>query len=381
MQTERFTAKYELRADPSNKIVFVGDHQIKEPEFYRRAENDVNFKNGFLPDEEKYWGGDLKEANAHFKDMLGPKFALRFKAANYHTWIAPHIPRDIANMLTMAGRHWRTYDGRLIVRAHNVLPYVMEAWDDGLHQIIPAIVTWQKPPQEIRQEVGKATWRAIHSMSKTRAKKIMQLSCMTYRCDEEKERFISFMNIRSGVLPFITQAGKPEIMASKMAAKMNFETVNHVVAMVRDTEHMGVDVNPEWSMRRLMREHDNAMRNRAAKEYPRERFADDWSFSQDGYTATYLASQSDIALEGMTQKHCVAGYAGMSARKEYAVFRIEGRERATLGLRALGMQWRFDQAYGAYNQPVEADTRAFCMSVMEQFIRDRAQSQTFKVPF
>lgn len=378
MQTH---SKYELSSDPVHKIVRVGDKEETEPSFFRRAENDVNFKNGFLPDVDQYHGGDLKEANLHFKQMLGPKFCLRYKAAHYHTWIAPHIPRDVANMLTFTGRHWRTYDHRLVQRAHNVLPYVLEASDDNLPQIIPAIVTWQKSPQEIRQEVGRSTWRAIHAMSKTRAKKIMQLSCMTYDSNDNVDRFIGFMGIRSGVLPFITQAGKPEIMASNLAAKMDFETVNHVVAMVRDTEHMGVDVNPEWSMRRLMREHDNAMRNRAAKEYPSERFADDWSFSQDGYTATYLASQSDIALEGMTQKHCVAGYAGLSEQKEYAVFRIEGRERATLGLRALGMQWRFDQAYGAYNKPVEADTRAFCIYVMDQFIRDRAQSQTFKVPF
>jgi hypothetical protein len=57
----------------------------------------------------------------------------------------------------------------------------------------------------------------------------------------------------------------------------------------------------------------------------------------------------------------------MARRGDYAVFLIEGKDRATLGVKIKGNQARVDQVYGACNRPVTDDCLAFAYLVAGEY--------------
>jgi hypothetical protein len=83
-----------------------------------------------------------------------------------------------------------------------------------------------------------------------------------------------------------------------------------------------------------------------------------------------LVSQADIATEGATQHHCVASYARWAAMGKYAVFRIDGKERATAGV----VGHVVDQVYGACNAQVSDECRAFASKVAARYAATSARA-------
>ena len=60
-----------------------------------------------------------------------------------------------------------------------------------------------------------------------------------------------------------------------------------------------------------------------------------------------LASPLDLVTEGAEMHHCVGSYAEQVEAGSYAAYRVVvGPERATVGIRAQGKSWVFDQARG-----------------------------------
>ena len=139
--------------------------------------------------------------------------------------------------------------------------------------------------------------------------------------------------------------------------KVTFRQTNHLVL---DAQRMlGDAFNPNWSYARMKREHDEAVCAENAKRYSAAPFAKPWSYEADGYTATLLTSPLDIANEGRFMRHCVASYAKLAARGSYAVFEIDGKERATLGVKRHNFGAVLDQCYGACNSNVKPETLNF----------------------
>jgi hypothetical protein len=154
------------------------------------------------------------------------------------------------------------------------------------------------------------------------------------------------------------------LAAARVAPRIkDFEqTLDVVRDTIRMADRAGVEVNYNWSYRRWNEEHDRLSWNMARKGYSEKKFAEHLSFTLQGYTFTLLTSQADIAAEGMQMRHCVASYAHTASIGNYAVFKIEGKERATLGLTITATPTKvlhaiLQQCYGPRNQPISSELR------------------------
>ena len=358
-------AKFEMVSDPVAMTITVGKTVFDKPDLARRKEFDFQFKNDICPTPLGI-GRDPKSLNKFFAEMLGPRFNFRFFAANYWLWIGGRMTQRTDNMLRYEGRHWRHYDSALVALAHSVLPYINEAERDGLYNLIPVIMAYGASPQVIRAKVGRGSWRRIANNSASRNLLIMRAS---RRCREKKREgaFIRLLDLPSGVLPAIIHGGldEDEAIAARITPRKRVAQFDHTLMMIRDTRRMMMpnEFNPQWGLARMQREHDAATKAVMQRRFSTKSFAPDWQLAEDGFSAELLTSQAGIATEGATQHHCVASYARIAAMGKYAVFRIDGKERATAGV----VNHIVDQVYGACNAQVSEECRAFANKVAARY--------------
>lgn len=340
--------------DHQAMTITVKDKVFDKPDLFRRPEWDFELKGeicGF-PDTPR----NTKTWNKFYSEMLGCKFNWRFFGCNYALWIGGKMTQRTGNMLKLEGRHWWHFDHDLVRKAHAVLPYVNEAERDGLYHLIPIIIALGKSPQEIRATIGRGAWRRVANNSVTRNKLIMNAIRRCTRKDHDNP-LPRLLEIPSGVLREIHTADDDEIMAARISPKMRGVEFRETLHTVRDTRRMLLpsEFNPEWGYARIREEHERATRALVKRQYSDKKFADEWTFSEGGFSAQLLVSQAEIATEGELQHHCVASYARQAAMGQYAVFKIEGKERATAGV----INGRVDQVYRACNEPVSDACKAF----------------------
>lgn len=353
-------AKIEMVSDPVAMTITVGSKVFDKPDLIRRPEIDFHFKNEIWPTPIGIGPGP-KSLHKFFAEVLGPRFNFRFFAANYWLWIGNKMTQRTDNMLRFEGRHWQKYDSSLVALAHASLPYVNEAERDGLYQFIPAILLFGASPQEIRAKIGRGAWRRVATNSPTRNLLIMR-AARRYRSDGTQEAFIRLLDIPSGVLPAIAHGvDEDEAIAARITPRKRVMYFDQTLMLVRDTRRMMMpnEFNPQWGLERMQREHELATKAIMQRRYSTKSFAPAWQFADDGFSAELLTSQADIATEGATQHHCVASYARTAAMGKYAVFRIDGKERATAGV----VNHVVDQVYGACNAQVSDECKAFAQKV------------------
>jgi hypothetical protein len=360
--------RFEIVTRPDLMTIFVKDSAFPRPRLYPLPERDTSLKAEICGPTIEY---KAREVYKYYASMLGVKFNHRFRAANYWLWIGNVMSDRVANLLRSEGRRWNLWDDRLVYRAHQALPYVKEAERDGLINLIPVIVTFGASPHDIRKTIGQGAWRRIAHNSITR-NRLLMLAMQRVRGhgDEaaDTEMFGRLLEIPSGLLRYVHGAQPDEVIAARITPKITLADFMRTQHIIRDTrDMMGFAFNSRWSFARMEREHADATKAVARKQFSDHRFADDWTFAADGYTAKLLTSQLDIAVEGNVQHHCVAAYAKLASRLQYAVLRIDGKERATLGLRRVGSIFRVDQLYGACNSFVSPACEAFCTSVVDEY--------------
>jgi len=365
-------ARYEIIRDDRAMTITVGPKVFDKPEVSRRAEWAFNFKAGICGEPEVS-RDDHKAWHKFYAEMLGPKFNLRFFAANYWLWIGERMTQRTANMLKYDGKNWRIYSTDLVLRAHAQLPYVQEAERDGLYNLIPLILTHGASPQAIRAKIGRGAWRRVANNSVSRNRLIMHA---TLRCKQESqaEAFAKLLEMPSGVMRGIQyEIGDDEVIAARITPRKRAREFQATVHLVGDTRHMLLpdEFNPQWGYARMRQEHEAATKAIMQRRYSTKVFAPEWSFQEGDYSATLLNSQADIATEGAVQHHCVASYARSAAMREYAVFRIEGEERATAGVRA-GL---VDQVYGACNARVSDACMAFARKIAAKYTASQILTQ------
>jgi hypothetical protein len=361
-------ARFPMNVDHKAMTIAVGNRVFDKPDLVRRPEWDFEFKGEICghpdtPREAKAW-------NKFYAEMLGCKFNWRFFGANYHLWIISKMTQRTGNMLRYEGRHWKRFDTELVLKANTVLPYVNEAERDGLYNLIPIIIAFGAPPQAIRAEIGRGAWRRVANNSVTRNKLIMNA---TRRCGREnKFVFLKLLEIPSGVMREIHTADEDEIIAARITPRKHGLVFRETLHAVRDTRRMLLpnEFNPEWGYARIRHEHELATRAVMQRRYSDKRFADDWVLEENGYSGRLLTTQAEIAIEGELQHHCVASYARQAAMGQYAVFRIEGKERATAGI----VKGRVDQIYGACNSPVSDACKAFSYTLATKYAAHLSES-------
>lgn len=357
-------AKIEMVSDTQAMTITVSYKVFSKPDLIRRRETDFGFKSEIC---EIPLGTEHTPKVLHkfFAEMLGPRFNFRFFAANYWLWIGNRMTVRTGNMLRYDGRHWQSYDSSLVALANSLLPYINEAERDGLYHLIPAILAHGASPQQIRAKIGRGSWRRVANNSVSRNLLIMRaaLRCpVKYRDDA----FVRLLEMPSGILPSVRHgADADEIIAARITPRKRRDEFFATLHIVSDTRRMMLpaEFNPEWGLARMRREHELATKAVMQQRYSAKPFASDWAFEKDGYSARLLTSQLDIATEGATQHHCVASYARIAAKGDYAVFRIDGKERATAGIR--GRQ--VDQVYGACNAQVSDECLKFARMVASHY--------------
>jgi len=286
--------------------------------------------------EVKWWEDNDKVAsrvlNKKLHEYFGSKITLRLNAALYNTFIKANFPRETYFAISRAGRRWNTFAPYMVDRALENKHLIDQAVKDRTINLIPLMLEFQEDPQQLRKRFGKGLWKQLAHTSKTRMKLLAPLLKYSTELTSVRTGILPMLSLY--YLPYSSHRGETPVIAAKVAPRI--EDFEQTLGIVRDTMRMadraGIEVNRNWSWRRWNEEHDRLSWDVARKGYSEKKFAEDCVFTQGGYTFTLLTSQADIAAEGMQMRHCVASYAHTASIGNYAVFKIDGKERATLGL-------------------------------------------------
>lgn len=358
-------AVHHIISNPETMSITVGPMRFDRPVLGRFPEMWTHVKAQICGPSDH---NDLKGMYQHYARLLGPKFNRRFQAANYWLWIGNRMSDRVGNMLRHEGRHWKQYNDDLVFGANEALPYVNEAERDGLLHLIPIIITFGEPPQKIKRRVGQGVWRRAAANSLTRNCLLMNAVRRRRAEMELDDAFARLLEVPSGVIRAIQLGDEEEFIAARLTHKKRIEDYTETLHLVRDTMRMlGRQFNPNWSLTRVIIEHNAAVRESYSRKYSNKRFADECLIERAGFTARLLTSKLEIATEGATQHHCVGSYAGMAAGGSYAVFQIDGKERATAGLQSNKGTWRVDQVYAACNRTVSQECMDFARFVASQY--------------
>lgn len=365
------TAIHEIIEDPATMTITVGAKVFDRPFLAHIPEWETRIKEQIV---DRPMTGDVKALNAFYCAQLGPKFNRRFQAANFYMWIGNRMSRITGNLLRKSGAvGWRLYSPELVYRANQVLPYIKEAEADGLYHLIPAIVVFQASPSAIRREIGKGAWKRIAANSRSRNMRIMQTVEKVSDVDggNWKPNFVKLLEVRSGVLGGLLWLDDNAMDAARLAPRSTAMSLLETTHIIRDARRMIGDINPAWSLARIKREHDAAMHEKRRQHFSPEAFDAPWSHSDSGFRAELLVSPLAIVTEGDTQHHCVGSYAREAQTGSYAVLKVEGAERFTIGLMRTPQGWHVDQVYAACNSPVPDPCRNFASKVASKLTADR----------
>jgi hypothetical protein len=369
---------YELTS--GKDFVKLGDKVFSKYEEVPR--NPFMFNDWLKQNARDYWtkmtfGTDTSPAkvlNKKLHENFGSKITLRLNAALYNTFIKANFPRETYFAMSRRGRHWNTFAPHMVEKAIRNKHLVDQAVKDNTINLIPLMLEFQEDPQQLRKRFGKGLWKQLSHTSKTRMKYLAPLM-------RDMPEAISF---RTGILTVISSyvissGGMEDAMVASAKIAPRIKDFVQTLDVVRDTmrmaERAGTEVNLNWSWRRWQEVHDRMSWEIAMNRYPSTKFAEDCVFTQGGYTFTLLNSQADIAMEGTTMRHCVASYAHMASQGKYAVFKIEGKERATLGLTIEVAQIipsrvfhaSLQQCYGYCNQPISSELRTTLPDIVRMY--------------
>jgi hypothetical protein len=276
---------------------------------------------------------------------------------------------------------------RRIKAVHKTLPLLIQAVEDGQDNILPYILHFKKPPDELKKLFGKGLWKQVCALSFSRNKAIVSyISGHPFRDSydipkQEVERIRNAIALPTTLIThFVSKYHDGEEMIyAKLHCKGQWgaqKVLQDIFTIYRDTADMRKRYDNkdskgmlEWSVKRLKAEHEAYIKRSFLERYSDKPF--EWSenlligqFSYKDFEVTPLLSEMAIGVEGQAMQHCVGMYAGKAAKGEYLVFSVkkDGERFSTIGLRMLlggraetfyKPHVAFDQHYMRFNQPVE----------------------------
>ena len=361
-------AKHELSSDKNRVILGDKEFHIYQPapktyygflDFARMQHFRFDFQGMPHP----------KVLNKALHESFGSKIPYRFNAAMYNTFIKANLPYEAYFAVKGTKKYWNTFLPALVTSAVNNNHLVQQAVKDKTLNLLPLMLRKQMDTQQLKALYGKGLWKKLANTSKSRMKLLAPL------IDESPE----WADMRTCILYEVDgRAGWDgrETIAARVAPKAGtyYATYHLVTDTARMASQVGEEVNPNWSLKRWNEEHDRLTKEIMTKKYSSRDFTEVVTYEEGPYTFTLLTNQRDIAIEGSLMRHCVGSYAMAAERGSYAVFRVEGKERATLGLRkpsgmgsmALGMGLCFDQCYGQCNARVSDELGVAAHKIVER---------------
>ena len=358
-------AKYELTS--SKNCVKLGDYEFTS--FFNIKPNPYAFYDTIQQylKVEGFKDWQPKNLNKTLHENFGSKMPYRFSSAMYNTFIRDNFPMHLYPMLRRTGFHWKEFQTQKVAQAIRNYHLVEQAIKDKTENVLPLMLERGKTTQELKQEFGKGLWKKLAATSFTRMVHLAPLLAF-----EGGHRFV---DVRSGILPRVDLYRRPQV--SYIAAKIapTIDKFQDTLLLVRDTVDMGHYYPvPDWSLRHYKEEHDKLVKEIYTKKFSDKVFFEEQVLYEGEYKFTLLNSQLKIGLEGAEMGHCVGSYAGRASRSDYLVFKVEGKERATLGISVsrdyhnpLIKEYVFDQVYGKYNQRVSDTLQTTAHKVVQSF--------------
>lgn len=240
----------------------------------------------------------------------------------YPDWTPPKYPAWIKKVAKSQG--WVFHQG-----AHMVPSQLAQAQADNLRQLEPFILLHRENPAQLRKRYGKTNWRLVHKASLTTNVHRCLLLLVMPNIDVQKLFAFKPCHLKSFCNLNIVLGREASSYAAINADKGSFSTIAH---LYRDTVIMGGHVNDQWSVKRLREEHDKLVRKRVFDNACAKDWTSGFYAEINGYRFDLLTSDRELELEGQTQRHCVGSYKGRARAGRVFIFRVTGKERATLAL-------------------------------------------------
>lgn len=275
---------------------------------------------------------------------------------------------------------------------------ILQADRDGIYNIAPFIFYLNKTPAELKQLFGSGNWKLVSKFSKTRNKLLAKLLFDSENSLSSKFEYIGKQGFRkiiespSTLLHYNFRLYTDEMLTAlelyTYLAK-NFEgqwsnkraiynEANRFIDTDRLLVQLGRRVNGSWSPRRVLEEHDAAVKEINKNKYSDKPFA--WitelgiplKFEYIGYNAEVLLSAREIADEGLAMHHCVGGYSAYVEQGKYIVVSIKTKDGERYS--TLGINWNdktktacIEQHYKAYNARVDDEVaHLFAKSIIAE---------------
>lgn len=359
--------KYPLRTERS--AVYLGDKKTKEFFLTPPKLTSFDYVTHVLDIPVYFDPSKPKERNQTYYKMFGPVIHKRFSAAMHDAFILRNFPEETRFALKKVGVHWKQYDPRKVNKALKNLPLFEQAVRDKNTHLLPLMLYFEQDTQALKSRFGKGLWKKICSSSKY---KLLDISMYL---DNDPEWFYTRTSVRNK----IKNRGSLALVAAKIAPSEKY--ARSTFDLVYDTHRLarrhGEEVNLDWSLPRWEREHERLTQKNLNENYSNVVFSLPHVVELTGYTFTKLTTEKEIAEEGRAQHHCVASYAKRASSGSYAVYRIEGLERATLGLLiSTGGQHLFNQCYGSCNRLVSEELINTCHAFVYELNKNGPNTPT-----
>lgn len=274
---------------------------------------------------------------------------------------------------------------------------ILQADRDGIYNIAPFIFYLNKTPAELKQLFGSGNWKIVSKFSKTRNKLLAKLlfdsavvsnkfECIGkqgFRRLIESPSTLLHYNFRLYAEEMLTALELYAYLAKNFKGQWSTKrTIYNEANRFFDTDQLLVQLgrraSGSWSPRRVIEEHDAAVKEINKNKYSDEPFA--WiaelgiplKFEYIGYNAEVLLSAREIADEGLAMHHCVGVYATHVAQGRYLVASIRTKDGERYS--TLGITWddktktaQIQQHYKAYNASVDDEVaHLFAKSIIAE---------------
>lgn len=281
---------------------------------------------------------------------------------------------------------------------HEYKDKINQCLSDNQENLVPIIAYTGKTPEELKKSLGKSIWKKVANNSFSKNKLLIE-------CYGESGLQSSRVGLAYSTLKLFygRNGGEYVEICDKLARqhkvlskKKEYQEIRDIVMDTIDmAEQLEVEINPNWSLKRWKEEHDNFSRQLLTQEYSTEKFTKTLypkllpEINLDGCTAKLLLSPFEVALEGQTMHHCVAGYAYSCERGQYAVYHVTDSKGnvSTLGCNirsdvqplfvgylledtsdpSIAMEYhlKYQQHYGRHNSQATEESKEFVKKMLE----------------
>lgn len=241
---------------------------------------------------------------------LFPAFEMNaFKMPQWFISHGLHNYRPLITTLRASWQHWAEADA------------------DGMTNLSPIIMMFNAPPSEIKKQVGGHTWHKMRTAStKANVNRMVLRLVGGWSLEEAMEWPVHERRHAKTLIKIATKSTL--LLACRHTRPGQRLMDNYRTAL--DFTRLGGTIDPTWGRKRLKREHDALAMQRALRKSDPTPWAKAWHCDIDGYTFTLLKSETELAMEGISQRHCCRSYARACRNGTETVFSIMGPERATV---------------------------------------------------